>query len=62
MLETAQGASYLVLDAMADVRRLERAGFLLYSSEIVCGRCSGASELAFVNVSWARERLRVYSA
>ena len=42
--------------ALADVRRLEQAGFWLYSSEMVCGRCR-AVELAFINASWAHELL-----
>ena len=56
-MASVRGSPYLVYDAMADLKRLEHAGFMLYSSEVVCGRCYGSSELSFVNVSWVRERL-----
>ena len=45
---------YTVGRALADIHILERAGFALYSSEMVCRLCPGAAELAFVNVSWLR--------
>ena len=54
---TARTPRYTVGRALADVHTLERAGFALYSSEMVCARCPGAAELAFVNVSWLRGML-----
>ena len=54
LMATDTGQPYRVSDVLEDVRILERAGFLLYSSEMVCARCWGQSELAFINVSWAR--------
>ena len=38
---------------------LESAGFALYASEMVCAKCQGQAELAFINVSWARELARL---
>ena len=35
---------------LAVQQRLESAGLLLYSSEAVCPRCEGQTELAFINV------------
>jgi len=48
---------YTIAHALANIRRLERAGLLLYSQEVVCPYCDGATELAFINVTWAREML-----
>lgn len=44
------------LGALTDIRRLEAAGFMLYSSEMVCGRCRSV-ELALINVTWAKETI-----
>ena len=46
-------------EALANVRRLEQSGLLLYSQEVVCPFCDGATELAFINVTWAREMITV---
>lgn len=46
---------YRIVELLSDVRRLEAAGFRLYASEAVCARCHGQAELAFINVSWARQ-------
>ena len=40
---------------LTQVRRLEDAGLQLYSSELVCPRCNGQAELAFINVTWLSE-------
>ena len=40
---------------LTQVRRLEDAGLQLYSSELVCPRCNGQVELAFINVTWLSE-------
>ena len=45
---------FRVADAISLVHRLESAGFMHYSSELVCAWCPGQMELGFVNVSWLR--------
>jgi hypothetical protein len=52
------GKPYTVGRALQRVRVLESAGFLHYSSEVVCGVCSGQVELAFVNASWLAGLIR----
>ena len=54
-IQKITGKAYTIAHALANVRRLEQAGLLLYSQEVVCPYCDGATELAFVNVTWARE-------
>ena len=48
---------YTVGEALQDLRFLEEAGFMLHSTELVCGPCGarGQLEMALVNVSWLRE-------
>ena len=68
---TNGGARMLLSDALPIFERLERAGFRHFMSEVVCPsrwthvgshrvnistNCNGLVELAFVNVSWLRER------
>ena len=58
-IQKMTGKAYTIGHALANVRRLEQAGLLLYSQEVVCPYCDGATELAFVNVTWAREMMSV---
>ena len=53
------GRPFRVTDAMTAIQRLEKAGFMMYASEMVCHGCggNGQAELAFVNTSWVREVL-----
>ena len=62
LIQKVRHEPYRVSHALHDVRRLERAGFRLYSSEVVCAYCEGQTELAFINVSWAREMLALEPA
>ena len=48
---------YSVTDAVEDVRTLERAGFMHFLSEVVCPKCDGQAEMAFVNTTWLRNNL-----
>ena len=41
-----------VVQVLDHIRKLEAAGFLHYSSEVVCSTCNGQTELAFINASW----------
>jgi len=51
-------------EVLGDVHKLERAGFFMYSMELVCvgfgpalhhaSGCAGQTELAFVNASWLK--------
>jgi hypothetical protein len=56
-IERRERAAFTLGELMSGVRRLEAAGMMLYSSEVVCGQCNGQAELGFVNVTWLRERV-----
>ena len=58
-IQKMTGKAYTIGHALANVRRLEQSGLLLYSQEVVCPYCDGATELAFINVTWAREMITV---
>ena len=58
-IQKMMGKAYTIGHALANVRRLEQSGLLLYSQEVVCPYCDGATELAFINVTWAREMITV---
>ena len=56
-IEKREKQAYTVGELANAIQRLERAGLMLYSSEVVCGNCNGQAELGFVNVTWLRKAL-----
>lgn len=57
-IEKREGAAFTIGELARGVRRLEAAGMMLYSSEVVCGQCNGQAELGFVNATWLRDRVK----
>ena len=48
-----QGKDYTMLQFEAQLSKMEKAGYRLYSTEPVCGNCKGQFEVSLIHKDWS---------